>query len=30
MSLTDHPINQPSLDNSPIWIPVIEAEVRKL
>jgi hypothetical protein len=30
MSLIDHPINQPSLDISPIWTPVITAEVRKL
>jgi hypothetical protein len=30
MSLLDHPISQPSLDISPIWIPVITAEVRKL
>jgi hypothetical protein len=30
MSLLDHPISQPSLDISPIWTPVIAAEVRKL
>jgi hypothetical protein len=30
MSLVDHPISQPSLDISPIWTPVIAAEVRKL
>jgi hypothetical protein len=30
MSLVDHPISQPSLDISPIWIPIIAAEVRKL
>jgi hypothetical protein len=30
MSLIDHLINQPSLDISPIWIPIITAEVRKL
>jgi hypothetical protein len=30
MSLLDHPISQPSLDISPIWTPVITAEVRKL
>jgi predicted GIY-YIG superfamily endonuclease len=29
MSLLDHPISQPSLDISPIWTPVITAEVRK-
>jgi predicted GIY-YIG superfamily endonuclease len=29
MSLLDHPICQPSLDISPIWTPVITAEVRK-
>jgi hypothetical protein len=28
MSLIDHPISQPSLDMSPIWIPVITAEVK--
>jgi hypothetical protein len=28
MSLQDHPISQPSLDISPIWIPVITAEVK--
>jgi hypothetical protein len=30
MSLVDHPISQPSLDISPIWTPIIAAEVRKL
>jgi hypothetical protein len=30
MSLVDHLINQPSLDISPIWTPVITAEFRKL
>jgi hypothetical protein len=30
MSLFDHPISQPSVDISPIWTPVITAEVRKL
>jgi hypothetical protein len=30
MSLLDHPICQPSLDISPIWTPIITAEVRKL
>jgi hypothetical protein len=25
-----HPISQPSLDISPIWTPIIAAEVRKL
>jgi hypothetical protein len=30
MSLLDHPISQPSLDISPIWTPVITAEVKKL
>jgi hypothetical protein len=30
MFLVAHPISQPSLDVSPIWIPAIEAEVRKL
>jgi hypothetical protein len=30
MSLVDHPISQSSLDISPIWTPVITAEVRKL
>jgi predicted GIY-YIG superfamily endonuclease len=29
MSLLDHPISQPSSDISPIWTPVITAEVRK-
>jgi hypothetical protein len=28
MSLIDHPISQPSLDISPIWTPVIIAEVK--
>jgi hypothetical protein len=28
--LIDHPISQPSLDISPIWTPIIAAEVRKL
>jgi hypothetical protein len=30
MSLLDHPISQPTLDISPIWTPVITAEVKKL
>jgi hypothetical protein len=30
MSVADYPIGQPSLDNSPIWTPIIAAEVRKL
>jgi hypothetical protein len=30
MSLIDHMISQPSLDISPIWAPIITAEVRKL
>jgi hypothetical protein len=30
MSLVDHPISQHSLDISPIWTPIIAAEVRKL
>jgi hypothetical protein len=30
MSLLDHPIGQPSLDISPIWTPVITAEVKGL
>jgi hypothetical protein len=30
MSLLDHPISQASLDNSPIWTPVITAEVKRL
>jgi hypothetical protein len=30
MFLIDNPISQPSLDISPIWTPVITAEVRKL
>jgi hypothetical protein len=29
-SLAAHPISQPRLDISPIWTPIIEAEVRKL
>jgi hypothetical protein len=29
MSLIDHPINQPSLDISPIWAPIITAEFKK-
>jgi hypothetical protein len=29
MSLIDHPIGQPSLDVSPIWTPIITAEVKK-
>jgi hypothetical protein len=28
MSLLDHPISQHSLDISPIWLPVITAEVK--
>jgi hypothetical protein len=28
MSLTEHPFRQPSLDVSPIWTPVITAEVK--
>jgi hypothetical protein len=28
--LVAHPISQPSLDNSPIWISIIQAEVKKL
>jgi predicted GIY-YIG superfamily endonuclease len=28
--LVDHPISQPNLDISPIWTPIIAAEVRKL
>jgi hypothetical protein len=28
MSLLDHPISQPSLDISPIWNPIISAEVK--
>jgi hypothetical protein len=27
MVLADHPISQPSLDISPIWIPIITAEL---
>jgi hypothetical protein len=30
MSLVDHPISQPSLDISPIWTPLMVAEIRKL
>jgi hypothetical protein len=30
MSLVDHPINQSSLDISPIWTPITAAKVRKL
>jgi hypothetical protein len=30
MSLLDHPTSQPSLDISPIWTPVITAEVKEL
>jgi hypothetical protein len=30
MSLMDHPISHPSLDISPIWTPVIAAEIKKL
>jgi hypothetical protein len=30
MSPVDHPVSQPSLDISPIWTPIITAEVRKL
>jgi translation elongation factor EF-4 len=30
MSLLDDPIRQPSVDISPIWTPVITAEVKKL
>jgi hypothetical protein len=30
VSLIDHPISQTSLDISPIWTPIIAAEVRKL
>jgi hypothetical protein len=30
MSLVVHPISQPSLDISPIWTPVITAEIKKL
>jgi hypothetical protein len=29
MSLIDHPISQPKVDMSPIWTPVITAEVRE-
>jgi hypothetical protein len=30
MSLLDHPISQSSSDISPIWAPVITAEVKEL
>jgi hypothetical protein len=30
MSLVAQPIRQPNLENSPIWTPIIAAEVRKL
>jgi hypothetical protein len=30
MSLLDHPISQPSLDMSPIWTPVIIAEIKRI
>jgi hypothetical protein len=30
VSVVENPISQPSLDISPIWTPVIAAEVRKL
>jgi hypothetical protein len=30
MSLLDHSISQPNLDISPIWTPVIAAEINKL
>lgn len=30
MSLLDHPISQPSVEISPIWTPVITAEIKKL
>jgi hypothetical protein len=30
MPLIDHPISQPSLDMSPIWTPIITADMRKL
>jgi hypothetical protein len=30
MSLVDYPIYQPSLDISPVWIPIITAKVKKL
>jgi hypothetical protein len=29
VSLLDHPISQPSLDISPIWTPIIAADVKK-
>jgi hypothetical protein len=29
MSLIEHPISQSSLDISPIWTPIITAEVKK-
>jgi hypothetical protein len=30
VSLVDHPVSQPNLDISPVWIHVIIAEVKKL
>jgi hypothetical protein len=30
MSLIDHPISESSLDISPIWTPIITAEVKEL
>jgi hypothetical protein len=30
ISLLDHPISQPSLDISPVWTPVIAAEIKKV
>jgi hypothetical protein len=30
MSLVAHPISQPNLDISPIWTPIVAAEVRNL
>jgi hypothetical protein len=30
MSLIDHPITQPSVDRSPVWAPIITAEVENL
>jgi hypothetical protein len=30
MSLAARPVSQPSLDTSPIWTLIVEAEVRKL
>jgi hypothetical protein len=29
MSLVDYPVGQPSLDISPIWTPIILADVKK-